>query len=154
MLNIYIGKTNKDIELYNDSWFNINVSNIDFTNTQINNIIKHVDNTEYVKNNKIKSKFIRGTLAHVNELSSGCKTVINVVSFQDKLFTIAECGNNAIKELFIQNIGNIYVPYGMVIPDLNININLIFNGKSYNISDRLKLSTIINNYFRGKSNDT
>ena len=112
MITIY--KNKKDIpdnmeyiEL-NDVFFNQNtVSKLD---DRAKVIVEKIDNSRLIGRYKIESKFNRVTL-NVDCLSTGCKTVLNVMFFPDKVFCIKECGDNALEVLYKLEDGAVYSDY-------------------------------------------
>ena len=84
------------IEL-NDIFFNQN------TATRLDDkaakYIQLIDVSELISKYKIRSRFEDITL-NIDQLSTGCKTVLNVLYFPDKVFCLKECGNNALETLY------------------------------------------------------
>lgn len=50
----------------------------------------------------------------VDCLSTGCKTVLNVLYFPDKIFCMKECGENALEVLYALDQGAVYSDYAMI----------------------------------------
>lgn len=149
MLKIYIGnnqEADKKYCKYNDAWFDKYVDNIQFDDN-IKKIIKKIDNVDYIGNKRVLSKFVKDTAISVKELSSGCKTVINVASFPNVIFSVAECGDNALQVLLNFKKGNIHLPF-FVIPRKFVNdIEVIYNGKSTMVHTNEELENILNQIF-------
>lgn len=114
---ITIFKNKKDIpqdknyiEL-NDIFFNQN------TATKLDDraakYIQMIDGSELFSKYKIRSRFDDITL-NTDQLSTGCKTVLNVLYFPDKVFCLKECGNNALEILYSFEQGNVYSEYAMI----------------------------------------
>ena len=61
----------------------------------------------------IKSKF-DGSILNIDRLSTGCKTVLNIVYNPDKIFDIRECGDNALDVVYSLPEGNIYCDYPFI----------------------------------------
>lgn len=72
-----------------------------------------IDGSELLSKYKIRSRFEDITL-NTDQLSTGCKTVLNVLYFQDKIFCLKECGNNALEILYSFDVGNVYSEYAMI----------------------------------------
>ena len=51
---------------------------------------------------------------NTDQLSTGCKTVLNVLYFPDKVFCLKECGNNALEMLYGFEEGYVYSEYAMI----------------------------------------
>ena len=115
MITIY--KNKKDIpdnveyvEL-NDVFFNQNtVSKLD---DRAKVIVEKIDNSRLIGRYKIESKF-NGVTLDVDCLSTGCKTVLNVMFFPDKVFCIKECGDNALEVLYKLEDGAVYSDYAVI----------------------------------------
>lgn len=115
MITIY--KNKKDIpdnveyvEL-NDVFFNQNtVSKLD---DRAKVIVEKIDNSRLIGKYKIESKF-NGVTLDVDCLSTGCKTVLNVMLFPDKVFCIKECGDNALEVLYKLEDGAVYSDYAVI----------------------------------------
>ena len=45
---------------------------------------------------------------------SGCKTVLNILYYPDKVFSIKECGDNALDCIYSLLKGNVYSEYPMI----------------------------------------
>lgn len=115
MITIY--KNKKDIpqnleyvEL-NDFFFNKNtVLKLDDC---ANEIVERIDCAKLIGKYKIISRF-NGITLDVDHLSTGCKTVLNVLYFPDKVFCLKECGENALGILFALKKGAVYSDYPMI----------------------------------------
>ena len=115
MLTIY--KNKKDIpsereyvEL-NDLYFNMNT--VALLDDRANKIIETIDDSEQISKYKIRSRF-NGDVLNIDKLSSGCKTVLNVLYNPEKVFCLKECGENALDVLFSFKKGAVYSDYAMI----------------------------------------
>lgn len=107
-LNIYTNKadipSNIDFIDYNDIFFNGELlKNTELTKFILNKIDKAAYNSP--------TTFIGrdpdlGTI-YKEHLSTGCKTLLNIVNNPDKCFDVIECGPNALKLLSFIKDGNI-----------------------------------------------
>lgn len=98
------------IEL-NDLFFNQNtVSSID---DQAEKIVERIDDAKLISKYKISSKFNDVTL-DIDRLSTGCKTVLNVLYYPDKVFCLKECGNNALEILYNLKEGYVCSEYALI----------------------------------------
>lgn len=115
MITIYKNKKdippNKEYVELNDIFFNKNTSLV--LDEQAKKIIKQIDEAELNGKFKIKSKF-NGVILDVDCLSTGCKTVLNVFYFPDKVFCLKECGDNALEILYALKQGAVYSDYAMI----------------------------------------
>lgn len=95
----------------NDLFFNQNtVSRID---GRAERIVKAVDDTRLISKYKICSRFDEIAL-DIDRLSAGCKTILNVLYYPEKVFCLKECGNNALKILYNLEAGNVYSEYALI----------------------------------------
>ena len=119
---ITIFKNKKDIpsnmnyvEL-NDVFFNQNtVSKLD---ERASDIIKRIDDSKLIGKYKIESKF-NGVTLDIDCLSTGCKTVLNVLYFPEKVFCLKECGDNALEVLYSLEAGTVYSDYAIIPFDMD-----------------------------------
>ena len=61
----------------------------------------------------ILSKF-DGNKLSIDKLSTGCKTVLNVMYNPDKVFDIRECGDNALDVLYALENGKVFCEYPVI----------------------------------------
>ena len=115
MITIY--KNKKDIQSHteyvelNDVFFNKNtVLKLD---GRADTIVEKIDNSKLNGKYKIQSKF-NGVTLDVDCLSTGCKTVLNVMYFPDKVFCLKECGDNALDVLYEMEDGAVYSDYAVI----------------------------------------
>lgn len=114
---ITIFKNKKDIpndkeyvEL-NDVFFNQNtVMRID---ERANAIAEKIDHSKLLGKYKMESKF-NSVVLDIDCLSTGCKTVLNVLYFPDKVFCLKECGDNALQVLYKLESGAVYSDYAEI----------------------------------------
>lgn len=145
MITIYKNKddiphTMDYIEL-NDIFFNkYTVNHLD---SKANAIVKTIDNANLLGKYKISSKF-NGVTLDIDCLSTGCKTVLNVLYFPDKVFCMKECGGNALEVLYSLNEGNVYSDYA-IIPFEMETISVFSNNAKKEISDYEELKRWWNN---------
>lgn len=93
----------------NDLWFNSNWEHgVDFYDKKIIDVMQCIDGAEYNGDGYCKSRYGKA-LMPVENLSSGCKAVINILSFKDKIFNISGCGGNALKCLFKYDIDAVLI---------------------------------------------
>jgi hypothetical protein len=127
MLNIYLDSDSKGIINYNDAFFNR------FTATKMNynkakSIIEEIDDVKVLDDYFVVSKFTESAVGFDN-LSTGCKTVLNVIFNQDDVFNACVCGENALNVIFRESVGNIYIRKSMLdnLIDLKCNVKVITN---------------------------
>lgn len=73
-------------------------------------------------------------------LSTGTKTLLNVLSHPDKCFSTIECGYNAISYMLNFKQGNVYIPNTFIFsPGLTSdNIDIVWDGKHFTKLSELK----------------
>lgn len=89
----------------NDWYFNLYTSNEDFTEAD-RNLIWQVDNAKLTTDKKIETKYGIGT---VRNLSSGCKTLLNIVKNPHSVVNADECGKNVLDILFTMDNIRLYM---------------------------------------------
>lgn len=67
-------------------------------------------------------------------LSTGCKTVLNIMYHTDKIFCMKECGNNALSILYGLECGSVYSDYALIPFDME-KVNVQTTGGIREISD-------------------
>lgn len=100
---------------FNDAFFDDNLSKIEFDSDKIKLLISTIDQGEYIGEFKFLSKIGHVPIS-VTELSTGCKTAINVVTFPDMIVSLAECGINAIEEIFKLSNGRVFIESPTYLP--------------------------------------
>ena len=112
MLTIYKNKkdipSDKEYVELNDLYFNMNTSSL--LDERAKSIIEAIDRSEQISKFKIRSRF-NGDVLNIDKLSSGCKTVLNVLYNPEKVFCLKECGENALDVLFSFEKGAVYSDY-------------------------------------------
>jgi hypothetical protein len=135
VISIYKSKSDipqdKELVLLNDVFFNkITADKID---DGANSIIYEIDGATRVGKYLIKSKF-NGVTLDIDKLSTGCKTVLNVLYNIDKVFSMSECGDNALDILYSMEKGNVYCSFPTISFSMD-NVKAISDGKEQIISD-------------------
>ncbi len=103
----------KSMELVslNDLYFN--KYTVDLLDKKAVKIIEQIDDSEMISQYTIKSRF-DGSVLNIDKLSTGCKTVLNIMYNQDKVFDIRECGDNALDAIYALAEGNVYCDYPFI----------------------------------------
>lgn len=98
MIDIYTErKDSKDWIFYNDLYFNLNTGNEDMSQKEID-LIQQVDEAKLTPDKHIETKYGLGT---IRNLSSGCKTLLNIVKHPDKVVNVEECGPNVLRIILL-----------------------------------------------------
>lgn len=106
MIDIYTEKKiSNDWIIQNDLYFNLNTSNEEMSENEIK-LIKQVDDAKLMPDKRIETKYGLGT---IRNLSSGCKTMLNIVKHPEKVVCVEECGPNVLKVIFAMDNIRIYM---------------------------------------------
>ncbi|MCI5495086.1 MAG: DUF4869 domain-containing protein [Roseburia sp.] len=106
MIDIYTEKKkSKDWILQNDLYFNLNTSNEEMQQNEIN-LIWQVDRAKLTAGKHIETKYGLGT---IRNLSSGCKTLLNIIKHPEKVVCVEECGPNVLRIIFAMDNIRIYM---------------------------------------------
>ena len=103
------------IEL-NDLFFNQNTASL--IDERAERIIETIDGAKLIGKYKISSSF-NGVALDIDRLSAGCKTVLNVLYYPDKVFCLKECGNNALEVLYGLEEGYVCSEYALIPFDMD-----------------------------------
>lgn len=93
--------------LKNDWYFNLFTGNLPLTEED-KRIIALIDGASVREDNRIETKYGLGT---IRNLSSGCKTYMNIVKNPDKFVSVKECGPNVLSLIFMLDEIHIYMDY-------------------------------------------
>lgn len=123
MIDIYTEKRDsKDWILQNDLYFNLHTSNEEMYQNEIN-LIRQVDEAKLTTDKHIETKYGLGT---IRNLSSGCKTLLNIIKHPDKVVCVEECGPNVLKIIFTMNNIKIYMSRPTLV-DISDDVQIRFN---------------------------
>ena len=95
----------------NDLFFNQNT--VSLIDERAEEIIETIDDAKLIGKYKISSRF-NDVVLDIDRLSAGCKTVLNVLYYPDKVFCLKECGNNALEVLYGLEKGYVCSEYAMI----------------------------------------
>lgn len=97
MIYLYTEKSeSENWILKNDLYFNLYTSNQELTEDD-KEAIALIDSAKVTEDNHIETKYGLGT---IRNLSTGCKTYLNIIKNPDKIVSAQECGGNVLKLLF------------------------------------------------------
>ena len=117
---------------WNDLFFNA-VTSPELKMESAKQIIMDIDGSELVSKFQIKSKF-NGELLNIDKLSTGCKTALNIYCNPEKVFSIKECGDNALELIYGFERGMIFSEYPIIPFDFE-RVTVSSRGKSREITD-------------------
>ena len=138
-LNIYLRKEDipKDLELIdsNDILFNYDLYNGLEFNDEIKDIMYKVDGATYIQGTDIRSKY--GNITSAENLSTGCKTMINILNHQEAVISCVECGDNVLHMILKMHKiirGSIYLPFLPSNEDIKTQVNVVYLSKVYRVN--------------------
>lgn len=132
MIDIYTEKKDsKDWILQNDLYFNLNTSNDEMSANEID-LIWRVDEAKLTPDKRIETKYGLGT---IRNLSSGCKTLLNIIKNPDKVVCVEECGPNILKIIFEMDNVKIYMSRPTV-TDIPADVKIRFNDSDIIIGNK------------------
>ena len=99
-----------------DVYFNQNTVSV--LDDRAGAIVEKIDASRLIGKYKIESKF-NGVTLDIDCLSTGCKTVLNVLYFPEKVFCLKECGDNALEVLYSLEAGTVYSDYAIIPFDMD-----------------------------------
>jgi hypothetical protein len=124
-----VKKSGKTLVRLNDLYFDTETTLSDDNITSI--ILKTVDKASY--NSKQTFRGRDESLGALNKsmLSTGTKTLLNILEHPDVCFDVCECGNNALCLLPLIKNGNIYWKVPVAVYDKNIDCDIQYEGSHY-----------------------
>lgn len=102
---------NLKYEMGNDIFFNKYTA--EKLNEKASQIIEVIDGSKMVDRFSIISRF-DGNKLSIDKLSTGCKTVLNIMYNPDVVFDLRECGDNALDVIYSLEAGNVFCDYPMI----------------------------------------
>lgn len=106
MIDIYTEKKESPSWiLKNDLYFNLHTSNEEMTEED-RKLIHQADDAVLTPDKHIETNYGLGT---IRNLSSGCKTLLNIIKHPDKVVCVEECGPNVLKLIFQMDNIKIYM---------------------------------------------
>ena len=121
---------------FNDIYFNKYTAQM--LDEKAKNIIEIIDNSQMVDRYTIRSRF-NDTILNTDKLSTGCKTVLNIIYNPDKVFDICECGDNALDVIYSLAEGNVYCSYPFISFDMDkVSVSDKYGTREINSYEELK----------------
>ena len=125
MIYLYTEKKgDKNWILKNDLYFNLHTANLLFTDED-REIIALIDGAVLTEDKHIQTRYGIGT---VRNLSSGCKTYLNIVKNPGMVVSAEECGANVLEQIFARDCISVYMNH----PErfaISPNVQICFNDK-------------------------
>lgn len=149
MIDIYTEKKDsKDWIIQNDLYFNLNTGNEEMTENE-KKLILQVDEAKLTSDKHIETKYGLGT---IRNLSSGCKTLLNIVKHPDKVVCVEECGPNVLKIIFAMDNIKIYMSRP-TLTEISEDTKIRFNDSDIVIGNRGYQAWWSKEYERRAAND-
>ena len=148
MLEIYLPPCDLGVCVVNDAWFDSNLRRLE-TNSEVKGIIKRIDGVDYKGAGYITAKFNNGEDVNIvaTALSTGCKTALNVLLNPQQIFSVVECGKNALDAIFTLSEGKIFMPYISVVSPFHREVALIGGGSKKIVADHKQYIQLLGRYF-------
>lgn len=158
MFTLYVGNNirtkhfNKgEYIIYNDSFFNTVTCNIDLS--LYAPMIKTVDNVNYSRGNRVRAKYgIVNVMLPITFLSTGCKTILNIMTNPNKIFALCECGTRVLNEIIRLEQGQGYLTAYANFHGKNIKVRVIDVDGKYQpqiFTTGVSLSAFLQDYMEG-----
>ena len=97
MIEIYTKKQDSpDWILLNDMYFNVYTGNEEISEYEAK-LIQQVDKAKLTTDKHIETRYGIGT---IRNLSTSCKTLLNIVKHPEKVVSVEECGSDVLKIIF------------------------------------------------------
>lgn len=113
MIYLYTNiNSGKEYIMSNNQYFNLNTSNLTM-GPEEKAAIWDIDRAKLTADNHIETKYGVGILRN---LSSGCKTYLNVIFNKDKVVSAMECGANVLGKLFLMDDIKLFMTYPQRFP--------------------------------------
>lgn len=149
MIDIYTEKKDsKDWIIQNDLYFNLNTGNEEMTEDE-KELILQVDEAKLTSDKHIETRYGLGT---IRNLSSGCKTLLNIVKHPDKVVCVEECGPNVLKIIFAMDNIKIYMSRP-TLTDISEDAKIRFNDSDVVVGNRGYQAWWSKEYERRAAND-
>lgn len=134
-LNVYhyrhLDEIPKDMEIvkFNDVFFDKQMK-LDYTNKEISKILNDFEKVKIVSPMKAESiRFPWAGSFTFDELSTGCKTLINILQNPDKCIDAWECGSNAMWLALTLPYGNMIYHDRCCPSDIDLSLgNIVYRG--------------------------
>lgn len=95
-----------EIQEFNDSYFDIFTPLED--NSLTREILRDIDQAEYLDKDGFSGRSKSGMWISREYLSTGTKTLLNILAHPNVCFNVAECGFNVLKKLVSFNTGTVF----------------------------------------------
>lgn len=132
-MSLHVYRTKSDIPtsipyiLSNDNHFSLT----SLKNTELEALVlKTVDKAEFVDSRTVQTR-TKGVKVPKEYLSTGVKTLLNIICCPDMCFDLAECGNNALCCLPYIHEGHVFWKIPVAICDFDSECDIVCEGKHF-----------------------
>ena len=149
-LNIYINESSIPSTLTyvfnNDALFEYDWLNkaILKGNKVVLKVMQDIDGAKSVDGLEMTDRFGNKNISTVH-LSTGAKTIINIINHQNYCISLIECGTNAVRRALQLKEGTILLSYAIPGSDIAVDVIVHRNGQSYSVSSLFELNDFIMN---------
>lgn len=106
MIYLYTQKQNEPSWIMRNDWyFNLYTGNQPLTKEE-KEAVADIDGARVLDNMRIETEYGLGT---IRNLSSGCKTYLNILKNPEKVVCAEECGGNVLERIFKLDTARIYM---------------------------------------------
>ncbi|WP_367568247.1 hypothetical protein [Lacrimispora sp.] len=107
-LNFYVEEEDipQTSEIIWDNREFFNITTVKKLDAQVDNLLNYTDRAKYIDEHRFRDKF--GYDVPWRGLSTGGMTVLNIFYNPDKVFSLAECGRNALIDVRLLTQGNVF----------------------------------------------
>ncbi|MDE7313726.1 MAG: DUF4869 domain-containing protein [Eubacterium sp.] len=135
MITIYKSKSDilpeQELIILNDVYFN--KKTVELLDDRADDIIQEIDRAVRIGSYRIQSRF-HNVILDIDRLSTGCKTVLNIMYNPDKIFCIKECGENAIDLIYGLDTGLVFSDYPTISFEMD-KVQVVSNGEILAMDD-------------------
>lgn len=130
-LNLYLRRSDCPTDMIdvNEAYFRLYSS---LPDTQlVRKFLSEVDNLDYYSETLARSRAFAPNLVPTTSLSTGLKTILNVLLHPKECFTLVECGDNALRVLPLIQDGNAYWGNRCIIMHENYDCDIMCDGHKF-----------------------
>ena len=142
MLQIYTDVPNSNCIVSNDKEFELNTA-YKILNSKDSKYRDYISKIENVRFDSLDNGYIISSITNesvpITDISTGCKTIINILVNPDKIVFAIECGKNYSDYIYAIKDGKIYLPYFLIPRNIDK-----FSNKEFEVHSKGKVIKINN----------
>lgn len=128
MLKIIKNNPPDNVILSNDLLYETSTVDIVSRTESLRKMIEKVEGVTFISETRVISKF-NGQPINLNEISTGCKTLINILVNPELPIYVGESGENILREIYRLDEGTLYSPEFLIVDDE------VLKGKEFELID-------------------